>query len=93
MFKYAGKNINKWLSNNIQLHFIMKYFNMTQRRVLCPHNHLLKTTTTGDIRELSSCRPCIRCIRWGADALTRRRAFGMSGRLQSIVKHMILGVG
>jgi len=33
----------------------MKHFNMTQRRVLCPHNHLLKTTTTtGDIRELSS---------------------------------------
>jgi len=28
---------------------------MTQWRVLCPHNHLLKTaTTTGDIRELSS---------------------------------------
>jgi len=24
----------------------MKHFNMTQRRVLCPHNHLLKTTTT-----------------------------------------------
>ena len=27
---YACKNINKWLSNNIQLHFIMKHFNMTQ---------------------------------------------------------------
>jgi len=37
------------------LHFIMKHFNMTQWCVLCPHNHLLKTTTTtGDIRELSS---------------------------------------
>jgi len=46
MFKYARKNINKWLNNNIQLHFIMKRFNMTQWRVLCPHNHLLKTTTT-----------------------------------------------
>jgi len=33
----------------------MKHFNMTQWRVLCPHNHLLKAiTTTGDIRELSS---------------------------------------
>jgi len=33
----------------------MKHFNMTQWRVLCPHNHLLETTTTtGDIRELSS---------------------------------------
>jgi len=32
----------------------MKHFNMTQWRVLCPHNHVLKTTTTGDIRELSS---------------------------------------
>ena len=55
MFKYACRNINKWLSNNIQLHFIMKHFNMTQWPVLCPHNHVLKTTTTtGDIRELSS---------------------------------------
>ena len=47
MFKYARKNINKWLNNNIQLHFIMKQFSMTQLRVLCPHklNHL---------RELSS---------------------------------------
>jgi len=54
MFKYARKNINKWLSNNIQLHFIMKHFNMTQWCVLCPHDHLLKTTTTtGDIRELA----------------------------------------
>jgi len=35
----------------------MKHFNITQRRVLCPHNHLLKaTTTTGGIRELSSPR-------------------------------------
>jgi len=35
----------------------MKHFNMTQWRVLCPHNNLLKTTTTtGDIRELSSPR-------------------------------------
>ena len=35
----------------------MKHFNMTQWRVLCPHNHLLKTTTiTGNIRELSSPR-------------------------------------
>jgi len=58
MFKYARKkNINKWLNNNIQLHFIMKHFNMAQWRVLCPHNHLLETaTTTGDIRELSSPR-------------------------------------
>jgi len=32
-------------------------FNMTQWRVLCPHNHLLKTAATaGDIRELSSPR-------------------------------------
>jgi len=55
MFKYARRNINKWLNNNIQLHFIMKHFNITQWRVLCPHNHELKTTTTsGDIRELSS---------------------------------------
>jgi len=54
---YACRNINKWLNNNIQLHFIMKHFNMIQWRVLCPHNHLLKTTTTtGDIRELSSPR-------------------------------------
>jgi len=30
MFKYARKNINKWLNNTIQLHFIMKHFNMTQ---------------------------------------------------------------
>jgi len=30
MFKYARKNISKWLNNNIQLHFIMKHFNMTQ---------------------------------------------------------------
>jgi len=29
MFKYARRNINKWLNNNIQLHFIMKYFNDT----------------------------------------------------------------
>ena len=30
---------------------------MTQWRVLCPHNHLLKTAATaGDIRELSSPR-------------------------------------
>jgi len=30
----------------------MKHFNMTQWRVLCPHNHILKTTTTtGDISE------------------------------------------
>jgi len=34
MFKYACKSINKWLNNNIQLHFIMKHFNMTQRREL-----------------------------------------------------------
>jgi len=35
----------------------MKHFNMTQWRVLCPHNHILKTTsTTGDISELSSYR-------------------------------------
>jgi len=26
---YACKNINKWLNSNIQLHFIMKHFNMT----------------------------------------------------------------
>jgi len=32
---------------------------MTQWRVLCPHNHPLKTTTTtGDIREMSSPRVC-----------------------------------
>jgi len=42
VFKYARRNINKWLNNNIQLHFIMKHFKMTQWRVLCPHNHLLK---------------------------------------------------
>jgi len=55
MFNYARNNINKWLNNNIQLHFIMKHFNMTQWRVLCPQNHVLKTTTTtGDILELSS---------------------------------------
>ena len=44
---------------------------MTQWRVLCPHNHLLKTTTTtGDIRELSSyqqvqvklCHPCLSAL-------------------------------
>ena len=30
----------------------MKHFNRTRWRVLCPHNHVLKTTTTtGDIRE------------------------------------------
>ena len=35
----------------------MKHFNRTRWRVLCPHNHVLKTTTTtGDIRELSSPR-------------------------------------
>jgi len=52
-----AKNINKWLNNNIQLHFIMKHFSMTQWRVLCPHNHLFKTTTTtSNIRELSSYR-------------------------------------
>jgi len=51
------KNVNKWLNNNIQLHFVMKHFNMTQWRVLCPHDYLLKTATiTGDIRELSSPR-------------------------------------
>ena len=63
VFKYARRNINKWLNNNIQLHFIMKHFNMTQRCVLCPDHHLLKaTTTTGDIRELSSYRfRCCRC--------------------------------
>jgi len=55
MFQYSRKDINKWLDNDIKLHFIMKHFNMTQRRVLCPHNDILKTTTTtGDIRELSS---------------------------------------
>jgi len=42
MFKYARKNTNKWLNNNIQLHFIMKHFNVTQLRVLCPHNHVIK---------------------------------------------------
>jgi len=57
MFQYEHKNINKWLNNDIKLHCIMKHFNMTQWRVLCPHYHLLKTTTiTGDIRELSSPR-------------------------------------
>jgi len=63
MLKYACKKHNKW-HNNIQLHFIVKHFNMTQRRVLCPHNHLLKTaTTTGDIRELSSLRvDCLRAV-------------------------------
>jgi len=30
MFKYAHRNTNKWLNNNIQLHFIMKHFNITQ---------------------------------------------------------------
>jgi len=30
MFKYERKNINKWLNNNIQLHFIMKHFSITQ---------------------------------------------------------------
>ena len=41
----------------MQLHFIMKHFNMTHWRVLCSHNHVLNTTTTtGDIRELSSPR-------------------------------------
>jgi len=30
MFQYACKNINKWLNNDIKLHFIMKHFNMTQ---------------------------------------------------------------
>jgi len=51
------QNINKWPNNNIQSHFIMKRFNMTQRRVICPRNHLLRTaTTTGDIRELTSPR-------------------------------------
>jgi len=50
-----AKNVNKWLNNNIQLHFIMKHFNMTQWRVICPHNHVLKsTTTTGSICKLSS---------------------------------------
>jgi len=54
MFKYTRKNINKWLNNNIQLHFTMKHFNVTQWRVLCPYHLLKTTTTTGDIRELSS---------------------------------------
>jgi len=27
---YAHKSINKWLNSNIQLHFIMKHFNVTQ---------------------------------------------------------------
>jgi len=49
------QNINKWLNNSIQLRFIMKNFNMSQWRVLCPHNHVIKTTSTaGAIRELSS---------------------------------------
>jgi len=55
------KNINKWLNNNIELHFSMKHFNMTQWRVLCPHNHVLKTrniqpATSANcrVRELSS---------------------------------------
>jgi len=59
MFKYARKNINKWLNNDIQLHFIMKQCSVTQWRVLCPHGHLLKTTTTtDDIRELFSYPAC-----------------------------------
>jgi len=57
MFNYARNNISKWLNNNIQLHFIMKRFNMTQWRVLCPQNHVVKTTTTTcDILQLSSPR-------------------------------------
>ena len=62
MFKYVRKNMNKWHNNNIQLHFIMKHFNMTQWRVLCPR--LLKTTTTtGDIRELCSSR-LVQSVSW-----------------------------
>ena len=49
------KNISIWLNNNIQLHFVMKHFNMTQWRVLCPHSHVPKSTTTycRGIREMS----------------------------------------
>jgi len=62
MFKYARKNINKWLNNSIKLHFIMKHSNMTQWRVLCGHNHLLKlqllpaTSASCPVRDLSSPR-------------------------------------
>jgi len=59
----------------------MKHFNMTQWRVLCPHNHLLKTTTstTGDIRELSS--------------LTLRHQFGgskLSGQIGTGARRSVL---
>jgi len=65
MFKYARKNINKWLNNNIQLHFIMKHFSMTQRCVLCPHIIYLKlqllpaTSASCPVTKLKTCRRAV----------------------------------